>query len=89
MHIILLSIGNTYARAREQMPKSERDVTVPGWNEPINRNFGRTAGSPDSDLAAPTADPEIGLNKAGTLRKIMVMVPGPPECPRRAAVAIK
>ena len=51
-------------------------------------NFGRTAGSLDSDVVAPTADPRIGLDKAGALSKTKGMVdPGPPKGPRREAVA--
>ena len=70
------------------MRKSERDVIVTVSGGPTHRNFGRTAGSPDSDVVAPTADPEIGLVKAGALSKTNVMVdPGPPEGPRREAVA--
>ena len=66
----------------------ERDVIVSVSGGPTHRNFGRTAGSPDSDIVAPTADPEIGLDKAGALSKTKGMVdPGPPEGPRRKAVA--
>ena len=71
------------------MRKSERDVTVPVSGGPTHTNFGRTAESSDSDVVAPTADPEIGLDKAGALSKTKGMVdPGSPEGPRRKAVAI-
>ena len=83
-----MAIGSMYARAREQMRKSERDVTVPVSGGPTRRNFGRTARSPDSDVVAPTADSEIGLDKAGALSKTKGMIdPGPLEGPRREAVA--
>ena len=62
-------------------------MIVPVSGEPTHRNFGRTAGSPDSDVVSTTADPEIGLDKAGALTKVMVTDPGPPEGPRRKAVA--
>ena len=79
-----MAIGSMYARAREQV----RDVIVPVSGGPAHRNVGRTIGSPYSDVVAPTADPEIGLDKAGALTKIKVMVDsGPPEDPRREAVA--
>ena len=70
------------------MRKSKCDVTLPVSGGPTHRNFGRTAESPDSDVIGPMADPEIGLDKAGALNKTKGMVdPGPPEGPRREAVA--
>ena len=70
------------------MRKSEGDVIVSVSGGPTHRNFGRTAGIPNSDIVAPTADPEIGLDKAGALSKTKGMVDfGPPEGPRRKAVA--
>ena len=81
-------IGSMYARAREQMRKSERDVLVRGSGGPAHIIFRRTAESPDSVVLAPTAVPDIGLNKAGAMTKTKSMVdPDPPEGPRREAVA--
>ena len=57
------------------MRKSERDVIVPGSGIPAHRSFGRTAGRPDCDVVASTADPEIGLDKARALSKSKVSPP--------------
>ena len=41
----------------------------------------------DSDVIAPTADHENSLEKAGASSRKLMVYPGPPEGPRREAVA--
>ena len=65
--------------------ETRRDIARTGRTSQIK--IGRTANEPDTGFVAPTAGQEIDLVRAGALSNTPVIHPGPPEGPRREAVA--
>ena len=74
-------IENMYARAREHMRKSERDLTLPVSGGPTRGNMGKLASSQNPVVVALTSNPALSLEKAGALNNTMDT--GSLEGPRR------